>query len=89
MCPPPDLVKDEEGSDDPTTEEHDDESEWDPENNITIRAKWTMDSAKTLDECIEKLQNYIKYLGALKEEGWELINAVDDDYGFLRKRQST
>lgn len=84
MCPPPELVK--EASDDPTTEQgEDDESDWDPENNITIRAKWTMDSAKTLDECIERLQNYIKYLAELKEEGWELINPVDDDYGFLRK----
>ncbi len=85
MCLPPNVADIEPGSS--TTDE--DEEPDDPSRNMIIRAKWTMDSAKTLDECIERLHAYIQYLGELKEQGWELIGAVDDDYGFLRKHESS
>jgi len=52
----------------------------------TIRAKWAMDGARTVDEAIIKLYNYIDYLRRLKEDGWELSDAVEDDYGTLEKR---
>ena len=83
MCPSPEVCN---ASRTGSSTEGDDE--WDDANRMIIRAKWTMDSAKTVDECIERLQGFIKYLSELKEEGWELDNPVDDDYGFLRKRSS-
>jgi hypothetical protein len=55
------------------------------EENICIRAKWTIDDAKTIDEAIEKLNDFIEYLKYLKEQGWEFREPVNDDYGFLYK----
>lgn len=61
------------------------ESEDYDNDDIIIRAKWTMDGATTIDEAIEKLDGYIEYLKSLKEEGWELREPVNDDWGFLHK----
>lgn len=79
MCAVPYCERDSES-------EHEDE--WDDKTNSIIRAKWCMDSAKTLDECIEKLHAYISYIQALKQDGWELTQPVEDDYGFIRKQAS-
>lgn len=62
---------------------HEDTEEEDE--NICIRAKWTIDDAKTIDEAIDKLNDFIAYLKSLKEEGWELRDPISDDYGFLYK----
>lgn len=61
------------------------EDDWDDENNMVLRSKWVLDGAKSIDECIEKYQNFITFLHHLKSEGWELTNTIDDDYGFLRR----
>lgn len=53
------------------------------ENEITIRAKWTMDGAETLDQAIQYLHNFAAGLAEYKAEGWELRDTVGDDYGFL------
>jgi hypothetical protein len=53
-----------------------------------LRAKWMFDGAKTLDGVIERLHNQIKYIEHLKEEGWELIAEVNDDYGPMRQNPS-
>lgn len=66
-------------------EDEDDEEEDDEE---IIRMKWCADGSKTLDEVIEKLQNQIKYIQALKEDGYELTRVMDDDYGFIKKKVS-
>ena len=50
-----------------------------------IRAKWVMDDARTLDEAIEKLQQFVEHILALKAEGYELVGPIQDDYGFIRK----
>jgi hypothetical protein len=49
-----------------------------------IRAKWTMDGAKTLSEAAEKLRAFAKELEELEGEGWQLEQEVSDDYGFIR-----
>lgn len=64
------------------------EEEEDEEDYHIIRAKWTMDGARTLDEAIRKLRVFISYLKALKREGWELRDPVQDDYGFLNQRRA-
>ena len=65
------------------------ESDIDDENNDIIRAKWQIDGSKTLDECVQKLENFIAYIKALKLDGWELRKVVDDDYGFIRRAPPT
>jgi hypothetical protein len=52
----------------------------------TIRAKWSMDGATTLDEAIEKLHEFIEVLRQYKRDGFELIETINDDYGFLKQR---
>jgi hypothetical protein len=69
---------------DDSADDHTD-SECESEENICIRAKWTIDDAKTIDEAIEKLHGFIEYLKSLKEEGYELRDPISDDYGFLYK----
>lgn len=63
-----------------------DEEEEDTENTITLRCKWIMDDAKTLDEGIEKVEKFIDYLKSLRDEGWEFEQPMNDDWGFLRRR---
>ncbi len=55
----------------------------DMENTLTVRAKWILDGASTIDEIIDKLENEIKYYRGLKADGWEVDGRVDDDWGFL------
>lgn len=94
MCQSPEVanialdVNDEDATtEDEVTETGSSEDEWDEDNNMTLRAKWTMDGATNIDECINKLNHFIEYLKCLKAEGWELTDPVDDDYGFLKKTE--
>ena len=48
-----------------------------------IRAKWTIDGAKTLAEAATMLRARADELDKLDKEGWTLEGPVDDDYGFL------
>jgi len=59
------------------------DSESSEDNSITIRGKWQMDGAKTIDEAIVKLHEFIDYLREKKNEGWELREEINDDWGFL------
>ncbi len=66
-----------------TTEE---EEEYDPDNEMILRAKWCIDDSRTLDEVVEHLQSFIEYVKKLKEDGWELTEVIRDDYGYLARR---
>lgn len=79
---------DEEGEDetDEAGEEDEDDEDEDGEYTRTVRAKWTYDGACTLDEVIERLLSEADYYRQLRDEGWELTGAVEDDYGFLHNR---
>jgi len=57
------------------------------EDDMVIRAKWQMDGATTLDEAVQKLEGFIAYLKELKAGGWELRNTIDDDWGFVYKKE--
>jgi hypothetical protein len=50
-----------------------------------IRAKWTMDGARTLDEAARKLLRYAEYLQSIRNDGWELRSPIEDDYGYVYK----
>lgn len=63
--------------------EEEEDFEPDFENEITIRAKWIIDGADTLDQAIAQIHRYADYLAGLKEEGWELAGMIGDDYGHL------
>ena len=62
-------------------EEDDDD---DDDRNTILRGKWMLDGASTLDEVIERLEDRILAVRALKAKGWRLTNTIDDDYGFLK-----
>lgn len=91
MCTPKDTDQEKQDQDqdqdsdyENPSEELDDEHE---EENICIRAKWSIDNASTIDEAIEKLNRFIEYLTSLKNEGWEFREPIQDDYGFLYKKE--
>lgn len=44
------------------------------------------DGCKSLDEIIEALKEQIKFVQKLKEDGYELIEEVEDDYGHMKKK---
>ena len=62
------------------------DEEWDEEHQMIVRAKWSMNDAKTLSEAAEMLKSFAGYLKKLEKEGWQLESPVCDDYGFLRKK---
>ena len=50
-----------------------------------IRAKWTMDGAKTLTEAANALVAYSKHLLDLEKKGYQLVDPIDDDYGYVSR----
>lgn len=62
------------------------EEEYDDENEQIVRAKWSMDGAKTLSEAASLLRCYADNLMDMEREGWQLIQPIEDDYGFIRKK---
>lgn len=74
-----------ENEDDAINSNSDDDDEYDLiDSRLLVRAKWTLDGAASIDQIIEKLRNEIRYYETLRESGWELVQAIDDDYGWLR-----
>jgi hypothetical protein len=53
---------------------------------IIIRAKWTIDGAATLEEAAAKSEEFAASLRRLAAEGWELTGPVTGDYGFLAQK---
>lgn len=80
-----DPIEDDEELDDEDLDDEELDDELNVEENICIRAKWSIDNANTIDEAIEKLNRFIEYLRSLKNEGWEFREPIQDDYGFLYK----
>jgi len=89
MCPAiNDIRRENEDKDQDTESDPETFTESEPseeEENICIRAKWSMDNASTIDEAVIKLNDFIEYLKSLKNDGWELREPIQDDYGFLYK----
>lgn len=54
----------------------------------TIIARWSMDGAKTLSEAAEKLRIYADNLINLEKEGWQLVQEINDDHGYIAKKVS-
>jgi hypothetical protein len=51
--------------------------------NVLLRAKWTMDGARTLDEAAKQVRALANEIEELSQEGFELGAPVEDDYAFL------
>jgi hypothetical protein len=51
----------------------------------TVRAKWTIDGATTLAEAAQRSRQFADYLQGLHDEGYVLIEPIQDDYGNYRK----
>ena len=54
-----------------------------------VRAKWTIDGAKTLAEAAQKAREFADFLQGLHDEGYVLRDEVTDDYGFYYKPEET
>lgn len=50
-----------------------------------IRAKWSMDGAKTLSEAAKALRDYADELLKLERQGWQLVSEINEDYGHIEK----
>lgn len=48
-----------------------------------VRAKWTMDGARTLEEAAVLVRGFANHLDDLHQRGFFLREAVVDDYGFI------
>jgi len=55
------------------------------ESTLVVRAKWSIDGATSLEDAAVKAGEFAAYLRGLAAEGYELIQPVEDDYGFARK----
>lgn len=61
----------------------DDDALWDDERHETIRCKWVADGSRTLDEVIEKLEDFIETIRNHQRLGYELVAEMTDDYGHM------
>ena len=59
----------------------------DEEGDDVVRARWVMDGARTLSEAARKLEAFADELRELEESGWQLVAAVEDDYGVIRQTE--
>ena len=50
---------------------------------MCIRAKWTMDGARTLLEAATKLRAEADWIEELAKAGFELNAPIENDYGFV------
>jgi hypothetical protein len=58
-----------------------------PEHEI-VRAKWSIDGAKTLAEAAQKARDFADFLQGLHDQGYVLEDEIADDYGFYYKPES-
>lgn len=80
--PPPSI---QDSDSDENFQDGNDSDEW-WENTETIRAKSIYDGCKNIDEIVRRLNSEIEKFCNLKNQGWELIDVVEDDYGHIRKQ---
>ena len=51
----------------------------------SIRAKWSMDGAKTLSQAAKKLRKQADALERMEVQGWQLTGTIDNDWGFCER----
>lgn len=47
-----------------------------------IRAQYILDGASTLEDAADMARAFADYLDALREQGYELVDMIQDDKGF-------
>lgn len=57
----------------------------DPDQVLTIRAKWRMDGARSLAEAAVMMRSFAMELQGLHDQGWILQGPVEDDYGYCSR----
>ena len=84
-CTPPSAE-----TDPATSSVSEEEDSWssDSEDNPIIRCKWMGDGCKTLEELALALEDNARHMRELATKGWELKDAISDDYGFLTQRRT-
>ena len=61
----------------------------DSDDELVIRAKWSLDGATTLAEAAEMARELADNLETLEREGWQLDAPIQDDYGFAHRVRRT
>ena len=57
----------------------------DDENTAMLRAKWSLDGCRTLQEVSDKLRRLAQFYEEKQKDGWELEGPIYDDYGYMRR----
>lgn len=72
----PDVIEDED----------EDLDEEDFENQLLLRAKWSLDGAATMEEAAAKARELADRIDEWRREGYALTQPIYDDYGYAEKR---
>ncbi|PRW59024.1 SOUL heme-binding [Chlorella sorokiniana] len=57
------------------------------DNQLVLRSTWLCSGASSLADMRQRLEERIRFLADLERDGWELMEAVDDEYACLHNRQ--
>lgn len=50
-------------------------------NTVIVRARYILDGASSLEDAADMARAYADYLDGLKDQGYELVNMIQDDKG--------
>jgi hypothetical protein len=54
-----------------------------------IRGCWALDGCESLESAIASAKCFLEHLENLRDEGYELLEPVEDDCGYLKKHDET
>jgi hypothetical protein len=69
-------------------DDEDDEDDEDEEIEV-IRGCWALDGCESLESAIESTKCFLEHLEHLRDEGYEFLEPVEDDCGYLKKNDET
>lgn len=71
-------------------DDYEEESEEDSDEDIeVIRGRWVLDGCATIDEAIESTKCFLEHLESMQDQGYDLIEPVEDDCGYLKRHDET
>ena len=69
-------------------EDNEDIEGGDRADDLTIRAKWSLDGCNSISEIVARLESQKQYYLKLQQEGWEVVSEVSDDWGSMRQTKT-
>ncbi|KAI7841312.1 hypothetical protein COHA_004931 [Chlorella ohadii] len=62
-------------------------ADFSPDNQLVLRSTWLCSGASSLADMRMRLEERIRFLADLEKDGWELMEAVDDEFACLHNKQ--